>query len=132
MTNRRPTVANGAPDAGGGDDDLTRLVRVIARQAAQEAFNLFRDALETPLARARPASDPQQAAAREVTADKAPESGERFLSIAEVAKRLGVSVKTVRRKIGSGELPAHRVGKLLRIGERSLAACVAPNRPHRK
>jgi excisionase family DNA binding protein len=51
-----------------------------------------------------------------------PEPGERFLSVAEVAKRLGVSEKTVRRKIESGDLPAHRVGKLIRVTERDLAA----------
>ena len=50
--------------------------------------------------------------------------GERFLSIAEVAERLGVSEKTVRRKISSGDWPAHRVGKLIRISEGVLAAQV--------
>ena len=33
----------------GGEDDLTRLIRMIARQAAREAFNLVRDALEAPV-----------------------------------------------------------------------------------
>jgi excisionase family DNA binding protein len=47
---------------------------------------------------------------------------ERFFTVAAVAKRLDVSEKSVRRKIASGELPAHRVGRLLRIGERGLSA----------
>jgi hypothetical protein len=46
MTNRRPIVKVPTTDAS-GEDDFTRLVRVIARQAAKEAFSLFRDALET-------------------------------------------------------------------------------------
>jgi excisionase family DNA binding protein len=106
---------------------------MIARQAAQEAFRLFKDALETSIAQAR---SPSGAAAQleapgADTAGKAPQSpqpGERFLSVAEVAKRLDVAEKTVRRKIASGELPAHRVGKLLRIGERDLVAFVPRTR----
>ena len=61
-----------------------------------------------------------------------PEPEERFLSVAEVAKRLGVSEKTVRRKIASGDLPAHRVGKLLRVSERILTACLTRARPRRE
>jgi excisionase family DNA binding protein len=133
MTTHRPNGANHPTGKAVGEDDLTRLVRLIARQAAQEAFNLFRDALETPVAQARQPRDhqAQQEAAAEDTAGKAPqssESGERFLSVAEVAARLDVSEKTVRRKIASGDLPAHRVGKLLRIGERGLALCMARTR----
>ena len=60
-----------------------------------------------------------------------PEPGERFLSVAEVAKRLGVSEKTVRRKIASDDLPAHRLGKLLRVSERILTAYVTRARPRR-
>jgi len=53
-------------------------------------------------------------------ADPSPRPGERFLSVAEVAKQLGVSEKMVRRKIASGDWPAHRVGKLLRTLTASL------------
>jgi excisionase family DNA binding protein len=140
MTPRGPIPPS--PEIGGAsqDNDLTRLVRIIARQAAQEAFNLFRDALETSIARVGPLSElpaPQEGTV-EVAANKAlqsPESGERFFSVAEVAVRLDVSEKTVRRKIQSGDLPTRRVGKLLRISERDLAACVAQPSPangHRK
>jgi excisionase family DNA binding protein len=39
--------------------------------------------------------------------------------------KLGVSSKTVRRMINRGELPVHRVGKLLRVGEHALCARLA-------
>jgi excisionase family DNA binding protein len=133
MTNRRPIGANGSTGSSAGEDDLKRLVRLIARQAAQEAFDLFRDALETCQTQAGPPADPlaQHEASAENTADQAlqlAKSGERFLSVAEVAVRLDVSEKTVRRKIHSGDLPAHHVGKLLRVSERELAASVARTR----
>ncbi len=38
----------------------------------------------------------------------------------EVAERLGVTVRTVQRWIGSGRLPAHRVGSRLRVSPSSL------------
>ena len=119
MSNRRPLGANSPTGNPAGEEDLTRLVRLIARQAAQEALKAFRDGLETP------ASHP------EVSPDHpfpSPEPEERWLSVGAVAERLGVSEKWVRRKIGSGELPANRVGRLLRIGERSLADYVALTR----
>jgi excisionase family DNA binding protein len=111
-----------------GEDDLTRLIRIIARQAAQEAFSVFRDALG-----ARGISDPPllgrlelQHAPEGLAAQESgpPQPGERFLSVAEVSKKLGVSQKTVRRKIASGDWPAHRVGKLVRVNERVLTAHV--------
>jgi excisionase family DNA binding protein len=106
------------------EDDLTRLVRIIARQAAQEAFAVFKDALD-----ARAVSDPplpgpsnlEHSPGGHAGNECAPhESVERFLSVAEVAKRLDVSEKTVRRKIAVGDWPAHRVGKLVRVSERVL------------
>jgi excisionase family DNA binding protein len=131
MTTRGHIGARTGSGGNAADDDLTRLVRLIARQAAQEAFAVFKDALETSIAQAKAASDAHaQEAAAEVRADKAlqsPESGERFLSVAEVAVRLDVSEKTVRRMIDREELAAIRVGSQLRI---DLAAYVA--RAHRK
>jgi excisionase family DNA binding protein len=117
------------------EDDLTRLVRIIARQAAQEAFAVFKDAFD---ARAvYDASLPDRSNlenAQEGHAGKEcapPEPGERFLSVADVAKQLGISEKTVRRKIASGDLPAHRLGKLIRVSERILATYVTRT-DHRK
>jgi len=53
---------------------------------------------------------------------------ERFLSAATLAVRWDVSEKTVRRMIAAGKLPAHRIGRLLRIGDRDAAACQAEAR----
>ena len=46
----------------------------------------------------------------------------------EVAKLLGVSVRTILRQIKAGELPASRIGRLLRISDRSLRAFLAERR----
>jgi excisionase family DNA binding protein len=130
MTNRQPTGANAPTGNHSGEDELTRLVRLIARQAAHEALRAFTDSLETRTGHPRAPFDPpiqpegeSRGTAREV--GPPPEPGERWLSVAAVAARLGISERWVRRKIARGELPAHRVGRLLRVGERALAAYVA-------
>lgn len=46
----------------------------------------------------------------------------RYLSVAECAELLAVEHKTVRRLIDRGELPALRVGRLLRIDPADLGA----------
>jgi excisionase family DNA binding protein len=60
---------------------------------------------------------------------------EPLLSLAEVAKRLAVTEKTVRRMIADGELPALRVGHgrgVLRVDPDELAAWLyAPTRSQR-
>jgi excisionase family DNA binding protein len=118
-----------------GEDDLIRLIRMIARQAAQEAFSLFRDALDARAVKDLPLLDPQNLDdARDGHAGKeraSPEPGDRFLSVAEVAERFGVAEKTVRRRIASGDWPAHRVGRLLRVSERMLTASLTRARPRR-
>jgi excisionase family DNA binding protein len=127
MTNRRPIVKVPTTDAS-GEDDFTRLVRAIARQAAKEAFSLFRDALEArSLQGGLPCNPTKLEIWPENTAtqtDPSPQQAGRFLSIAEVAVRLDVSEKTVRRMIERGDLRAHRVGRLIRVAERSLADCL--------
>jgi excisionase family DNA binding protein len=50
------------------------------------------------------------------------------MSVATVAFHLGVSEKTVRRLIDDGQLPTHRVGRLIRISETDLAAFIARSR----
>ena len=49
----------------------------------------------------------------------------RLLSIAEVARHLSVSTKTIRRLIQGGQLLSHRVGCQHRISEADLAAYLA-------
>ena len=133
MTNRQPTGANAPTGKSCSDDDLTRLVRLIARQAAEEALKSFKDALETHAAHAEAPTDSRIQPEDELLgtagdADPPPEQRERWLSVAAVAERLDVSEKWVRRKIASRDLPAHRVGRLLRVSERGLADYVARTR----
>lgn len=51
-----------------------------------------------------------------------------LLDIQAVARRLDVSPKTVRRMIARGELPVHRIGRLIRISPQDLDACLARSR----
>ena len=44
----------------------------------------------------------------------------RLLTVAAVAEQLSVSQRQVRRWIATGELPAHRLGRLTRIDPRDL------------
>lgn len=55
-------------------------------------------------------------------------SGPSYLSVAECAELLAVEHKTVRRLIERGELPALRVGRVLRIDPAALDALAY--RPH--
>jgi excisionase family DNA binding protein len=52
----------------------------------------------------------------------------KFFTIAEIAERLGVSTRTVRRWIRSGYLVAHRFGGIVRISETDLRAFLALHR----
>ena len=50
-----------------------------------------------------------------------------FITVAETAQRLGLSVPTVRRMIARGEIPARRFGKrTLRVPVEALAAVGRP------
>jgi excisionase family DNA binding protein len=51
-----------------------------------------------------------------------------LFSVRELAERFGVSTKTVFRWIASGELPAHRLGRQLRIAEEDAIAFMATRR----
>ena len=52
----------------------------------------------------------------------------RFFTIAEVAERLQVAPRTVRRWIQAGDLVVHRVGGVVRIAELDLRAFLALHR----
>jgi excisionase family DNA binding protein len=51
-----------------------------------------------------------------------------FFTIAETAEMLRVATRTVRRRIASGELTAHRFGGAVRIAEGDLRAFLALHR----
>lgn len=51
-----------------------------------------------------------------------------LLDVADVAARLRVCSRTVRRLIASGALRAHRVGRLIRISEEDLQRFLAGRR----
>jgi excisionase family DNA binding protein len=51
-----------------------------------------------------------------------------FSTIAQIAERLHVNARTVRRWIKANELVVHRVGSVVRISERDLRAFLALHR----
>ena len=135
MTRRRPTGAN-APTFNAADEGkLMRLLRTLAKQAAQEEFRAHRDSNVTLTGPGSQRGPPIQQGdgAEGMTSDARQEIGadERHFTVAEIAEQLGVSQKSVRRAIGKGELPAVRFGKLLRVGERGRAAYLARARLHK-
>jgi excisionase family DNA binding protein len=52
----------------------------------------------------------------------------RLLSVQAVAAYLDMSEKTVRRLLAKGDLPSHRIGRLLRISEADLQAFLLTHR----
>jgi excisionase family DNA binding protein len=52
----------------------------------------------------------------------------RFFTVAAVAAFLGVSVRTVRRRIRRGDLVAHYFGSAVRIADNDLKAFIARQR----
>jgi excisionase family DNA binding protein len=57
-----------------------------------------------------------------------PPSADPLLDVSAVARRLGVSTKTVRRLIERGALPVHRIGRLLRVSEVDLQSYIGEKR----
>jgi excisionase family DNA binding protein len=55
----------------------------------------------------------------------APSRLPRLLTVEETAEALGVSTKTIRRRIEAREIPVHRPGRLIRIAEADLLAYLA-------
>ena len=52
----------------------------------------------------------------------------RMYDVTATAERLNVSTKTVRRLIAGKQLPAHRIGRLVRIAEDDIQALLNHNR----
>ena len=101
----------------------TRPSRGVTETARQE----FSVSLDT---QPRPGDDSDTKAAgfREVRGRRHRDNEIRFLTIAEVAERLRVSTRTVRRWIDVGYLVAHRVGGVVRIAESDLRVFLALHR----
>ena len=59
---------------------------------------------------------------------RAPQRSQSFHNLADVAKRLKISVKTVRRLVDRGELVVHRFGSSLRVSDTDLTAFERINR----
>ena len=55
----------------------------------------------------------------------APSRLPRLLTVAETAEALGLSIKTIRRRIDAREIPVHRPGRAVRIAEADLLAYLA-------
>lgn len=55
-----------------------------------------------------------------VSDEKAMEGLGNMLGLKEVAFLLGVSGKTIRRRVADGTLPAFRIGHVLRFSEREI------------
>ena len=49
-------------------------------------------------------------------------------TIDETAEIFNTSTRTIRRLINSGELPAHRIGRCVRISDQDIAVFLAANR----
>jgi excisionase family DNA binding protein len=65
---------------------------------------------------------------REENAPNARRRHDQFWTIAQVADRLQVATRTVRRWINGGELVVHRIGGVVRISESDLRSFLATNR----
>ena len=73
-------------------------------------------------------SDMEAAALRPARGRHLRDNEIRFFTIAEVAERLRVSTRTVRRWIETGELVAHKICGVVRIAESDLRAFLAFHR----
>ena len=51
-----------------------------------------------------------------------------FVTIADVAERLQVTTRTVRRWVETGDLVVHRIRNVVRVSERDLGAFLALHR----
>jgi excisionase family DNA binding protein len=51
-----------------------------------------------------------------------------LLTIPQLAERLGVCTRTIRRQIAAGELRAHRFGRQVRVSEEDAIAFIAARR----
>ena len=57
-----------------------------------------------------------------------PKETRRFYTVSEIAERLHLSTRTIRRLIERGELDAYRIGRLIRISPDGLQRFIEANR----
>jgi excisionase family DNA binding protein len=55
-------------------------------------------------------------------------SVDQLLTYQQAARRLSCSIWTVKRRVRAGELPIHRLGRMVRISEADLARYAAERR----
>jgi excisionase family DNA binding protein len=80
------------------------------------------------ISRTRSSSDSDMAAFGDLRGRRYRDNQVKLFTIAEVAERLHVSNRTVRRWIQADDLVVHRIGGVVRIGERDLRAFLALHR----
>jgi excisionase family DNA binding protein len=59
---------------------------------------------------------------------KAPPSAPPMLTVADVAERLNLCTRTIRRAIEDGELHVHQIGRRYRVAEDDLMLFIAKRR----
>lgn len=57
--------------------------------------------------------------------ERAPSSADELLRVEEVARRLGLSLRTTRERIGNGEIPSVKLGRSRRVRASDVARLVA-------
>jgi excisionase family DNA binding protein len=73
-------------------------------------------------------SDTESAAIGHIRGHRHRDDQLKFFTISEVAERLRVSTRTVRRWIVAGDLVVLRIGSVLRVSERDFRAFLGLNR----
>jgi excisionase family DNA binding protein len=56
-------------------------------------------------------------------------TGPEWMTTAEVAERLGVALRDVYRLIDTGQLPAYKIGRLIRLRTADVAAFAGTDEP---
>ncbi len=78
--------------------------------------------------RPRPQTRVAKPCPRTIGTTMAHRAASRLYTIDDVADRLRLSARTVRRLVASGSLSAHRFGRLVRISDTDLATFLAAKR----
>jgi len=118
-----PKVASKAPSHITGPTSGARFIPKL--RPTEETADPFKASSAT---QRRTPSERETEGARHVHARHHRDVEIKFLTIAEVAERLHVATRTVRRWIVAGNLVVHRVGGIVRIAEGDLRGFLALHR----